>query len=184
MDNSQEQELNLPHSQEVGVSSADYRNKLIEIEAIHEGLAEEIDQITIDYATEIDTNGDNYWRELLKMFQSDVREHRSKVTKKAIDVRQVIAAQAVQTGPPNSSMETEKIDLLRRQVQALEDANKTAHTEKAEKLSDTVREIKEKRNAALAKAKTKYASIDDDISELEEKVNAVEDWSGESNLSI
>ena len=48
-------------------------------------------------------------------------------------------------------------------------------------MSDTVREIKEKRNAALAKAKTKYASIDEDISELEEKV---EDWSRESNLSI
>ena len=165
----------------------DYRDKLLGIETLHEDLVEAIDQFTTDHSDEIDNNEVDHWKNQLKKLQDDVREHRNKVKKKAIEVRQAMATQAVQTSrpnPTNSSMETEKLELLRRQVQALEVANQTAQAEKAEKLSETARESGDKRNAALAKANARYASIDDDISEMEEKVIAVEDWSKESNLSI
>ena len=76
------------------------------------------------------------------------------------------------------------MDLLRRQVEAAEAANQAAQDAKVEFLSETTRETEAKRITAVAKAKTKYLAILDDIKELEEKVYDVEDWSQESELSI
>ena len=168
----------------------DYRNKLLEIQEIHESVAEAVDQLTIDYSLLLETTDKDAWTDQLRRLQTEVREHRPKIKNKAVQVREEIANHAnlaVRDNTPFSTtptVETEKLDLLRRQVQAMEVANQNSQAEKADRLSDTIKETDDKRASALAKAKAKFGSIDIDVEELEEKLSEVTDWPNESNLSV
>ena len=82
------------------------------------------------------------------------------------------------------SMEMEKLELKRRQVEAAEKYNETAQFSKDQMLSETFKENESKRNASVAKAKSKYSNTLDDVKELEGEISEVEDWSKESDLSI
>ena len=127
------------------------------------------------------------WKDTVTKLARDVRIHRKSITKQALEVKKAMTNnQPLPTLDSNlqNQIEAEKLELLKRQVKALELANETAIAEKSDKLSESVREVDAKRNAALNKAKVKYESVLEEIQELEDKVNTVGDWSDESDISI
>ena len=156
---------------------ADYKERLSVIKNVHKDLVTAIQNLLHDYSDRIDSTKSDFWKQQINKLQADVRGHRDRIMKRVTEVK---------TSMPNTlgNLEAEKLDLQRRQVEAAEAANQTALDAKADLLSETMRETEAKRLTAVSKAKAKYSAILDDIKDLEEKVNEVEDWSKESELSI
>ena len=165
----------------------DYRDKLLEIANIHENIVEAIDELVAEFGTSMHEDTKKEWKDTITKLARDVRIHRKSITKQALEVKKAMTNNqplpALDSNLQNQ-IEAEKLELLKRQVKALELANETAIAEKSDKLSESVREVDAKRNAALNKAKAKYESVLEEIQELEDKVNTVGDWSDESDISI
>ena len=159
------------------VTVADFGERLLTIESLHQDLTIDIGNLLVESSDTIDPTKAAFWNQQIFKLQADVRSHRDRIKKRVLEVTDAM---------PNAvgNVETEKLDLLRRQVEAAEVANQAAQDAKDELLSETTRETEAKRITSVAKAKAKYSAVIDDIKELEEKVNDVEDWSKESELSI
>ena len=122
----------------------DYRDKLLEIANIHENIVEAIDEIVSEFATSMHEDTKKEWKDTVTKLARDVRIHRKSITKQALEVKKAMTNNqplpALDSNLQNQ-IEAEKLELLKRQVKALELANETAIAEKSDKLSESVREV-------------------------------------------
>ena len=119
----------------------------------------------------------------------DVQICRGQIAEKALEIRGNIAAkQAISCETTledcDSSFQSEKLELLKRQVAALELANQNAVSNRCSKDAEASRLALTKRNAAIKKGVAKYECIMDDVTVLEEKIRKVHNWSEISDLEV
>ena len=109
------------------VSVADFKGKLLLIENLHQDLTIDIGNLLVEYSDTIDPTKAAFWNQQIFKLQADVRSHRDRIKKRVLEVTDAMTNTVV-------SLEVEKLDLLRRQVEAAEAANQTALNAKVELL--------------------------------------------------
>ena len=102
-------------------------------------------------------NDRNQWKQVIIDLEQNVRTNRQAVEKKAFEEKR--KAINVSRTPSESQASAESVDLLRRQVVAMELANQTAQEDKNEKVLLNTREAKTRKEQAIKKGQAKYDSI-------------------------
>ena len=109
--------------------------------------------------------------------------------KHASDLREALRTQ--NQNVPNfqvdpNTFQAEQLRFMRQHNEILEKSQQEIENEKADKLSESVREIEAKKTAAISRAENKCAAIVRDGEALSEKANKVdiESWKNESELSV
>ena len=160
-------------------------SKVDELNEALETAAEAITDLFEYYALEMSQELKFDMNKIYDKLFDDVKICRNQIAEKAVEVRKNVAAQqAISCEDCDSSFKTEKLELLKRQVAAMELANQTAASERCSKDAETSKLALSKRNAAIVKGVAKYDCIMDEVSLLEEKIRKVHNWAEISDLEV
>ena len=164
--------------------------KVNEINEALEIAAEAITNLFEDFGSQMDQElKDEYNRTYQKLFD-DVKIQIDQISEKAVEIRGSISTKQASLckttldDGDDSSFQAERLKLLERQVAALELANQNSVQERCNKDSEAARLSISRRNAAIKKGVAKYHCIMDKVTELEEKIRKVDDWTEVSDLEI
>ena len=162
----------------VGTFDADIK----EVKKEFNDLAMCMDKLVIKYGTEMGPERESRWKTQQVQTESDVKDYLKVMNRQAGQFRNSGARS--QDGA--DVFQAEQLKAMRKQNEILERSQQEKENDKAERLSETLREADAKKLAAEARAKNKSRVILKDSDELLEKVNEVgiENWKNETSLSI
>ena len=165
------------------------KSKISELDEALETAAEAITDLFEYYKLEMSRELKYDMDKIYDKLFDDVKICRNQISEKALEVRANIAArQAVSSEATledgDTSFQAEKLELLKRQVAAMELANQTAVSERCSKDAEALKLALSKRNAAIIKGVAKYDCIMDEVTLLEEKIRKVHNWAEISDLEV
>ena len=142
-----------------------------------------------NYGSQMSQELKDDWNKNYDQIFNDVRIQRDQIAEKAVEIRANIAARQVVSCEStfedgDTSFQAEKLELLKRQVAAMELANQTAVSERCSKDAEAAKIALSKRKAAIVKGVAKYNCIMDEVTLLEEKIRKVHNWAEISDLEI
>ena len=149
----------------------DYKEKLAKIDDLLLVTIREIERHSRTKG--MDPQQSQHWKGQIPQIQSDVRNHRDKITAKVLEIKASANIDA-------SDIEARKLELKERQVAAQE----AISISNSNQINQTMREADARRSKSLIEARAKAVKILTDVEELDKEINETTDWKNATDVTV
>ena len=149
--------------------------KLEEIEKIRNDLVMCMEAMAADFASEMQQQDSLSFRNTINKVEADVKQYLRAMTSKAHALK-------IDQSQPSNVSRNDAASL--RMAAAFEKSMEKAELVRENTLDESRREARSKNKNAIAKARSRYDALVEEIDELKETVTKVTDWSKESNITV